>query len=403
MEQSINRNQASADIAYLGYRGAQNARHRWMFSLLLLPLSGAYLASYFYLDLVARDGVLTREECYALAFAYLAGVALLALVSGRLPLTSDRRLNCRLDNAWIMLPLIGAAMLTTLDAHITDASAYVVICLPLAVLHSAERTQLLALQGTGLVLTWCSVIAFETITGPPQIMFLLALAAISAAGAYLAIHLETARRQGFVSTHALEASNLALLERTAQLAQLNTELAERSRALETANQQLERLAMTDPLTGVANRRQLFEALDREFGRSRRYGNPLSIALLDLDDFGRTNKLHGVIAGDEVLAQFAASVRNQLRGVDMVARYGGEEFVVLMPDSSLPAAMQLLERMRQHICQESFSSRHIAITFSAGVATLTPEDSDPMNLLHRADESLRRAKQEGKNRVLADCS
>lgn len=189
MEQSINRNEASADIAYLGYRGAQNARHRWMFSLLLLPLSGAYLASYFYLDLVARDGVLTREECYALAFAYLAGVALLALVSGRLPLTSDRRLNCRLDNAWIMLPLIGAAMLTTLDAHITDASAYVVICLPLAVLHSAERTQLLALQGTGLVLTWCSVIAFETITGPPQIMFLLALAAISAAGAYLAIHL----------------------------------------------------------------------------------------------------------------------------------------------------------------------------------------------------------------------
>ena len=400
MEQSSTSSAPSAEMAYLGYRGEQNARHRWLFSLLLLPLAMVFLAVYFYLGLVARDGLLTRDECYALAFAYLAGVALLALALGRHPLTPHRRLNTWLDNAWIMLSLIGAATLTTLDARVTDASAYVVICLPLAVLHSAERTQLMALQGSALVLTWCSVIVFEKITGPPQIMFLLSLAAISAAGAYLAVHLETARRQGFVSTHALETSNRALLEESAKLAQVNAELAKRRRALEAANQQLERLAMTDPLTGVANRRQLFEALDREFGRSRRYGNPLSIALLDLDDFGRTNKLHGVIAGDELLAQFAASIRNQLRGVDMVARYGGEEFVVLMPDSSLPAAMQLLERMRQHICQESFSSRHIAITFSAGVATLTSKDSDPINLLHRADESLRRAKKEGKNRVLS---
>ena len=109
----------------------------------------------------------------------------------------------------------------------------------------------------------------------------------------------------------------------------------------------------------------------------------------------------MIAGDEVLTQFAASVRSQLRGVDMVARYGGEEFVVLMPDSGLPAAMLLLERIREHISRELFSSRQIiTTTFSAGVATLTPEDTDPINLLHRADEALRRAKKDGKNRVLS---
>ena len=401
MEQFISNSAASAEIAYIDFRADQNARHRWLFSLLLFPVALAYLFSYYSLGLLARDGVLTRDECYALTFAYLAGVALLALVPGRSLLLSNRRLNCWLGNGWVLLALIGAAMLTTLDARITDTSAYVVICLPLAILHSADRAQWLALQGAGLVFAWCGVISFEAITGPHQFLFLLALAAIAATGCYLAIYLEAARRKGFISTHALENSNRALQEGTAKLALLNADLAVRSRALESANQQLERLAMTDPLTGVANRRQLFEALDREFGRSRRYGNPLSIALLDLDDFGRTNKLHGVIAGDEVLTQFAASVRSQLRGVDMVARYGGEEFVVLMPDSGLPAALLLLERMREHISQELFSSRQIiATTFSAGVATLTPEDSDPINLLHRADEALRQAKKDGKNRVLS---
>lgn len=401
MERLISNSAAPAEVAYLGFRDDQNARHRWLFSLLLFPVALAYLFSYYHLDLLARDGVLTHDECYALTFAYLAGVALFALVLGLSPPMSDRHLNGWLDNGWVLLALSGAAILTTLDASIADASAYVVICLPLAVLHSAERAQLLALQGAGLVLVWGGVISVETITGPQQLLFLLALAAISATGCYLALYLETVRRQGFMSKHALESSNHALREGSAKLAQLNADLAERRRALETANQQLERLAMTDPLTGVANRRQLFEALDREFGRSRRYGNPLSIALLDLDDFGCTNKLHGVIAGDEVLTQFAASVHSKLRGVDMVARYGGEEFVVLMPDSGLPAAMLLLERIREHLCQELFSSRQLAITFSAGVATLRPEDSDPINLLQRADEALRRAKKEGKNRVHSD--
>jgi two-component system cell cycle response regulator len=127
---------------------------------------------------------------------------------------------------------------------------------------------------------------------------------------------------------------------------------------------------------------------------------LSFLLLDVDRFKQLNDEHGHTAGDAVLRKLAEVLKRTSRTMDMVARYGGEEFVVLMPDSGLSAAMLLLERMREHICQERFSSRHIAITFSAGVATLTPEDSDPINLLHRADEALRRAKNDGKNRVLS---
>ena len=138
MERFISNSTASAEVAYLGFRDDQNAHHRWLFGLVLFPVAVAHLFSYYYLGLLTRDGILTRDECYALTFAYLGSVALLALLCGRRPLTSDRRLNGWLGNGWVLLALIGAAILTTLDARITDTSAYVVICLPLAS-HSAHR------------------------------------------------------------------------------------------------------------------------------------------------------------------------------------------------------------------------------------------------------------------------
>jgi len=152
------------------------------------------------------------------------------------------------------------------------------------------------------------------------------------------------------------------------------------------------------LTGAANRRQFLEAMAREFGRVRRYGNELALALIDLDDFGPVNKRHGVIAGDEVLAEFAAALRAQTRAVDLVARYGGEEFVVLMPGCDAESAAQLMERVRERVAATPLGSRGITITFSAGVTALEPADDDPLDAVHRADTALRRAKAGGKNRV-----
>jgi diguanylate cyclase (GGDEF)-like protein len=223
---------------------------------------------------------------------------------------------------------------------------------------------------------------------------------------------ETGRRNAFITAYELELRSAALTEanarlesnnrklelRTAELARLNADLEESSAALETANKRLEELAGTDPLTGVANRRQLFEAIAREFGRARRYGSELALAVIDLDDFGPINKRHGVIAGDEVLAEFAAALRAQTRAVDLVARYGGEEFVVLMPGCAAGAAAQLLERVRASIAGVPLGSRRITLTFSAGVAELAADDTDPLNVVHRADAALRRAKAGGKNRV-----
>ena len=160
-------------------------------------------------------------------------------------------------------------------------------------------------------------------------------------------------------------------------------------------------AAHDALTGVANRRALILALDRDVARAVRSGEPYALLMLDIDHFKAVNDSHGHRAGDQVLCHVAAILRARLRAQDMVGRYGGEEFLVLLPDTPLRGAADLAESLRQAVAQAPclYEGRSIAVTVSIGIfgGRLEPADSWDM-LIHTADQALYAAKAAGRNRV-----
>lgn len=160
------------------------------------------------------------------------------------------------------------------------------------------------------------------------------------------------------------------------------------------------LSLTDEYTGLPNRRAFMRRLQDEIGRAQRYGSPLALALLDLDEFKAINDAHGHAAGDEVLRSYAANVLSILRHHDLVARYGGEEFAVLLPNTSLDGAIAALAKVRGRAqgvtC--NFDGKTMRIpTFSAGLTLYVPGDAHT-TLVDRADRALYRAKRLGRNRV-----
>lgn len=160
------------------------------------------------------------------------------------------------------------------------------------------------------------------------------------------------------------------------------------------------LSLTDEYTGLPNRRAFMRRLQDEIGRAQRYGFPLALALLDLDEFKAINDAHGHAAGDEVLRSYAANVLSILRHHDLVARYGGEEFAVLLPSTSLDGAVAALSKVRNRAqgitC--TFDGKTMRIpTFSAGLTLYVPGDAHT-TLVDRADRALYRAKRLGRDRV-----
>jgi len=174
----------------------------------------------------------------------------------------------------------------------------------------------------------------------------------------------------------------------------------RYRAKRRENILLDRLARTDVLTGVANRRSILESLDREHRRMQRDGRPFSVVLLDIDHFKSVNDRLGHEAGDEVLVQVAKALRNSVRDIDEVARWGGEEFLALLPACSLVEGVEVAERIREHVQQLEIgtSESPIHVTISAGVSTIGEGESID-DCLRRADRSLYEGKQQGRNRVV----
>lgn len=160
--------------------------------------------------------------------------------------------------------------------------------------------------------------------------------------------------------------------------------------------QLTHQALTDPLTGLANRRHLIEQLRREFTRARRYQRPLSLIYLDLDGFKSINDRFGHLFGDEILKKAALNMRAVLRSADQLARIGGDEFAVLLPETTLEGSRNVTNKLRKALA--SFS-QHLGpmiptLTFCAGVAQLREEDESIDDLLARADEAQYRAKDAG---------
>lgn len=167
-------------------------------------------------------------------------------------------------------------------------------------------------------------------------------------------------------------------------------------------QQAQQLSVTDPLTGLNNRRRFFELARKEFQRSQRYRRDLSILMIDIDHFKQVNDLHGHLAGDRVLQSLARDLVQNLRGNDLLGRYGGDEFVVLMPETDLRQACQVAERICQSISGTplKITAGEVCISASLGVAALDVECKGLDTLLVRADRALYAAKETGRNQVCA---
>ena len=162
---------------------------------------------------------------------------------------------------------------------------------------------------------------------------------------------------------------------------------------------LRRIASTDQLTGLLNRRSFSEIAERECARSRRGGHPLALALGDIDFFKKINDSYGHAAGDHILQSVSNLLQGAVRDYDYVARWGGEEFILLLPDTDLVLAARIVERLRELVASShhSFEGRTIPVTMTFGIAQFAAEENWHM-IVARADEALYRGKKDGRNRV-----
>jgi diguanylate cyclase len=175
---------------------------------------------------------------------------------------------------------------------------------------------------------------------------------------------------------------------------------ERIRKLEQELEQVSEKVREDQLTGVLNRRGLDEIIAREFGRADRNPTPVSLALLDIDNFKKLNDSLGHQAGDQALIHLTKVVKETLRPSDAVGRYGGEEFIIILPDTDLNEAEATISRLQRELTKRFFlhDNKKLLITFSAGVA-LRGENEEPQDVIMRADKAMYEAKHTGKNRVV----
>lgn len=164
--------------------------------------------------------------------------------------------------------------------------------------------------------------------------------------------------------------------------------------------EVERLATLDEVTGILNRRRLFQLGRREMELSRRYGTSLAAILLDIDLFKKINDTYGHTAGDRVLSGIASTISHNIREIDLFGRYGGEEFVILLPSTGAEAAREVAERVRELVAGLRFDTERgpLEVTISLGVAMLTSDVPSLATLIDRADQAMYSAKQAGRNRV-----
>ena len=180
-------------------------------------------------------------------------------------------------------------------------------------------------------------------------------------------------------------------------------LEQRDVELKRALQDLQEQAITDPLTGLLNRRYLREYLPRELTRARRNGASLAVIMIDIDLFKRVNDTFGHEAGDFVLREFGALLGSHIRGSDVACRFGGEEFVLVLPDASLEGAREKAESFRASVKKLDLQYRNEPIgriTASFGVALFPAHAEDADSLIRAADEALYQAKNAGRDRVVA---
>jgi len=209
-------------------------------------------------------------------------------------------------------------------------------------------------------------------------------------------------RSGSSAVESVEASRAinVLRQKESDLREQLAEIERLNRQLTQAQEALRTQALYDPLTGLMNRRALFDVLDKELSRAARSNRPLAVVMVDLDHFKALNDTRGHQAGDEALREAARRMQRALRAHDTLGRYGGEEFLALIPGCTHAEATSAAERMRRSIGDTPvlLDGKPVAVTASLGVATsdMAAKGSD---LIELADAALYRAKESGRNRVV----
>jgi diguanylate cyclase (GGDEF)-like protein len=195
--------------------------------------------------------------------------------------------------------------------------------------------------------------------------------------------------------NALSSSQIELLE-------LLGNQASSSLANAKLHEKIEKMAITDGLTGLFNHRSFQEKLSEEFNRMQRFANPLSFLLIDIDFFKKINDAHGHPAGDEVLRGVAGVIRETIRNVDIPARYGGEEFAVILPGANHEGAQKMAERLRNTIAKQEFpfEGKGMRVTVSIGAATSPHDTGNRDELIEKADQALYHAKRNGRDRCVS---
>ncbi|SCU90819.1 Diguanylate cyclase [Cupriavidus necator] len=287
-------------------------------------------------------------------------------------------------NLWVRLSMEGGALLCS--------------ALSVAVLLIRRiRSPLMLIYGISITAFLLSSLAF--ILGRPwNHMWWLAHAIF--AGGFL--FLSYGIIQAFHTTRSF-ATVYSQEEMMARLAAAMARTESALQELQQTNQKLEHLAETDPLTGAANRRQFIKLVEAEIARAKRDGTPFSVLALDLDHFKSINDNYGHQVGDEVLQAFVDKCLNAIRPYDGVARVGGEEFMVLLPKASLDLGQSIGERIRSAIESAVFESKvghRVGVTVSIGVSQFWHDGNTIDTIFRAADERLYRAKDEGRNCVIA---
>lgn len=180
-----------------------------------------------------------------------------------------------------------------------------------------------------------------------------------------------------------------------------TERMKAEEALRVSRERYRRLSITDDLTGLFNQRHFHERLGSEMARARRYDRPLSLILMDIDDFKSFNDAYGHLAGDKVLSRLGDVLHEAIRESDAPFRYGGEELAVILPETTSDEASKLAERIREQMVQATFTpvrGTTVSTTVSMGVAVLRMDETAE-DFIRRADTAMYQAKAEGKNRVI----
>lgn len=198
----------------------------------------------------------------------------------------------------------------------------------------------------------------------------------------------------------MERLNAQVIELNLELAEVQRSLARANRTLQASEERLTQLSITDPLTGLANRRHLMDFLQQAWLRSQRFGSTFSVIMADIDFFKTINDQYGHDQGDRVLKAVSTQMQAMVRKVDLAARFGGEEFVIVLQEAPLHAAVEMAQRLRQSVTELAFDTMPHGVTCSYGVAQLVAGQTIEQLLKH-ADQALYQSKHTGRNRVTAE--